>query len=89
MKLNPENKQTYALTIREPLDPRLMAWMDDFDIISQDAEQTVLLGAVKDQSALRNVLEHLWSFNITIVSFFPVEPHFHNTTAQDVNEPIC
>jgi hypothetical protein len=59
---------TYSIRIKGTGDAYWQDWLGEIQIISQDNNETVLIGQFADQPALRGFLDHLWNQNITVLS---------------------
>jgi hypothetical protein len=67
------NKQSgYNIKIQGQLDERWKEWFDDLDIILTADGDTILSGAIVDQSALHGVLKKIRNLGLTLIS---VNPH--------------
>jgi len=62
----------YRIVIEGELDPSWAAWMNGMSIeVNEDRDHgshTTLTGEVKDQSALRGILNKLWDLNLELRS---------------------
>jgi len=58
----------YHIRIKGNLNPTSFGWMEDASIIHQDNTETLIAIYIRDQSALRGLLEQFWNFNFTILS---------------------
>jgi hypothetical protein len=59
---------TYQIRIKGILNRSLASLNDDLSILSQENNETLLVGMFVDQPALRGLLDHLWNLNLTILS---------------------
>jgi hypothetical protein len=57
----------YQIKIRGKLDESWSQWFEGFQLYCCD-EDTIITGPVKDQVALRSMLETLWDLNLTVIS---------------------
>jgi len=66
------NKKTkgsiYHIRIKGILNPASFGWLEDVSILHQDNNETLLAINIKDQSALRGILNQFWNFNFTLLS---------------------
>jgi hypothetical protein len=59
----------YRIKIKETLDGRLVDQFGDLTVTPLGNGGTLIRGPFVDQVALRGLLEYLWNFNLTIISF--------------------
>ncbi len=64
---------TYCIRIKETLDSRIDAWLDEISILPQENGETLLVSSFPDQPALRGFLDQLWNLNITVISVERIE----------------
>lgn len=62
----------YHIKIQGQLDDRWQEWFDDLDIILTLDGDTILSGAIVDQSALHGVLKKISNLGMKLIS---VNPH--------------
>ena len=65
----------YQIRVQGHLEARWSDWFNDFTILG-DGDQTVLIGPVTDQAALRGLLNKIWDLNLTLISLDRVETNF-------------
>jgi len=65
-KENPSDR--CEIRIRGRLDPRWMGWFEGFTILELEGEETLLKGAVRDQSELHGLLGKIRDLNLKLVS---------------------
>ena len=58
----------YRIRVEGRLDPSWSEWLEGFTIRSQRDDNTLLVGAVVDQSALQGVLNKLFGMNLRLLS---------------------
>ncbi|MBN2548674.1 MAG: hypothetical protein JXB15_05935 [Anaerolineales bacterium] len=65
-----QEQTVYRICVQGQLDPRWSEWFAGLEITAnpQSPGQTVLSGPVRDQAALRGLLNKLWDLNLIIVS---------------------
>jgi hypothetical protein len=71
-KLN--HAQTYRIKLQGTLDPGSMDWFGDIIVIPQENGETVLVGRIRDQAALRGFLDQLWNLNLTVLAIERIKP---------------
>jgi hypothetical protein len=67
----------YQIKVQGNVDPSWSNWFSGMDM-SPDAGSgaqcvTTLTGYVRDQAALRGILNHLWDLNLTILSVIQIK----------------
>lgn len=75
---SPSTPCTYCIVIEGELDPGWSNWLNGLSVVPGSGEPatTTLAGPVRDQAALRSLLNRLWNMNLTLVSVNRVdEPH--------------
>jgi hypothetical protein len=62
--------EVYQILIRGQLDPQWSSWFEDLSVVQVEGEHgiTCLAGPVRDQVALRGILNKLWDLNLELVS---------------------
>jgi hypothetical protein len=69
----------YRIIVQGNVDARWSEWLDRFQISQDQSEDgipiTCFTGQVVDQAALRGVMNHLWDFNLTIISVSKLDDH--------------
>lgn len=69
MKFKKSNHaQTYAIRVKETINPITLEWFVELKFIHQENGETVLVGKFADQPALRGLLDQLWNLNLTVLS---------------------
>jgi len=58
----------YEIKIKEPLDPSWSEWFNDFTIYKSEDRETVIVGRVKDQTALHGLLAKIRNMNLTLIA---------------------
>jgi hypothetical protein len=58
-----------CIRIKETLSEDWSDWLDGLLITRDESGNTILVGSVLDQAALRGILGKLWDVNLTILSF--------------------
>jgi hypothetical protein len=58
-----------CIRIKETLSEDWSDWLDGLLITRDESGNTILIGSVLDQAALRGILGKLWDVNLTILSF--------------------
>jgi hypothetical protein len=73
LKKNDDNKEmidfVICIRIKETLSEDWSDWLDGLLITRDESGNTILIGSVLDQAALRGILGKLWDVNLTILSF--------------------
>ena len=73
-----KTKGYYQITVVGKIDPSWSEWMENMQLIShKDANGmylTTLSGALKDQAALRGLLNRLWDLNLVLHSIHQLNP---------------
>lgn len=64
--------EVYEIKIREPLDPSWSEWFHDFTIRRSEDQETILVGFVRDQTALHGLLAKIRNLNLTLISVIKV-----------------
>jgi GNAT superfamily N-acetyltransferase len=59
---------TYRIRIKGTANRSIASLIDDMSILTQENNETLLVGTFIDQPALRGLLDQLWNLNITILS---------------------
>jgi len=61
--------EVYQILIRGQLDPQWSSWFEDLSVVQVEGEHgiTCLAGPVRDQVALRGILNKLWDLNLEII----------------------
>ncbi len=65
-----ETTTQYQITLEGRLDNCWEDWFDGFTIrnLEQNDNNTVLIGPVADQAALRGLLNQIWDFSLVIIA---------------------
>ena len=58
----------YRIKVKETLNHPIVEWFDALTILPLENGETLMVGLIVDQVALRSLLEHLWNLNLTIIS---------------------
>jgi len=58
-----------CIRIKETLSKDWSGWFNGLLITRDENGNTILMGSVPDQAALRGILGKLWDLNLTILSF--------------------
>jgi hypothetical protein len=70
--------QAYEIVVRGELGQRWSKWLDGLahtvEVRESNPEGTVLKIEVRDQAALRGLLNQLWDLNLTLVRVLPIHP---------------
>lgn len=61
-------RSRYAIRVQGHLDPRWSEWLEGMTVTHEDGGMTRLEGPVRDQSALRGLLNRLWDLHLTLVT---------------------
>ena len=56
------------IRVQGHLDPSWTDWLDGFDLIHDERDETILTGTVKDQSALYGLIAKLRDLGVNLVS---------------------
>lgn len=67
------NETTICIRIKETLGEDWSAWFDGLLVDQDENGNTILMGPVADQSAVRGILCKLWDMNLTVMSFLIVD----------------
>ena len=65
--------KVYEIIIKEPLDPSWSEWFYGF-IIHRVKQETIIVGRVRDQTALHGLLARIRDFNLTLLSVNQIDP---------------
>lgn len=60
--------EVYEIKIKEPLDPSWSEWFNGFTIRKSEDHETVIVGRVRDQTALHGLLAKIRNLNLTLIS---------------------
>ncbi len=58
-----------CIRIKEALGGDWSEWLNGLSVTPGEDGNTILMGSVPDQAALRGILGKLWDLNLTILSF--------------------
>ena len=75
-----QTKKTYQIRLKGRIDPKWAVWFEGFTITPGGQGETLLVGAVVDQSALHGLLLKISNLGIPIISINPVEADSPETT---------
>lgn len=71
---NQKQPDSYEIRLKGLLDARWANWFDDFTITLTDSGETILTGAVADQSALYGLLKKVRDMGLPLLSINPTNP---------------
>jgi hypothetical protein len=60
---------TICIRVKGALSEDWSDWLDGLLVTPDETGNTILMGSIPDQSALRGILGKLWDLNLTILSF--------------------
>jgi hypothetical protein len=60
--------EVYEIIVKEPLDPSWSEWFYGFIISRAEKEETIIVGRVRDQTALHGLLGRIRDLNLTLLS---------------------
>lgn len=63
----------YEICIEGHLSPHWSEWLGGFNIINLDTGETLLLGLVRDQPALQDLLAKIRDLNLVVVSLHQLD----------------
>lgn len=58
-----------CIRIKETLSDGWSEWLEGLLVTLDEEGNTILMGTLPDQSALRGILGKLWDMNLTVLSF--------------------
>ena len=72
-------QEIYTIRVSGQLDPEWSQMLNGLEILTseEDGGSTVLVGPVRDQSALRGILNKLWDLNLSVLSVMRDEKSNH------------
>lgn len=70
--------QQVEIRIDGILDKDWVEWLEGFEIIHVDPNETVLLGMVKDQAALYGIVAKLRDLGLKLISLNPIEARIND-----------
>ena len=70
---NQKQPDSYEIRLKGLLDARWANWFDDFTITLTDSGETILTGAVADQSALYGLLKKVRDLGLPLLSVNPIK----------------
>lgn len=73
VEMNRDQGNTYCIRLKGILNRSITDWFGDITILSQENDETLLVGPFADQAALRGFLDQLWNLNFTILSVERIE----------------
>jgi len=75
--------RTYQFIVEGILDESWAAWLGELELVSQHQAAgrclTTLQGVIRDQAALRGVLNRLWDLNLALCSVQQIDPALTQT----------
>jgi len=71
---NQKQPDSYEIRLKGLLDARWANWFDDFTITLTDSGETILTGAVADQSALYGLLKKVRDMGLPLLAINPTNP---------------
>jgi hypothetical protein len=66
--------EVYEIIVKEPLDPTWSEWFYGFIIRRAEKEETIIVGRVRDQTALHGLLARIRDLNLTLLSVKQIDP---------------
>ncbi len=63
----------YRIRLKGGISHSIVDWVDDLSIFPQENGDTILVGHIPDQAALRGLLEQLWNLNYTVLAVELIE----------------
>jgi hypothetical protein len=63
---------SYEIRVKGHLDPTWSEWFDGMSIIHEDNGESLLVGKLTDQAALRGLLNQISDLGISLISVNPV-----------------
>ena len=63
----------YEIRIKGQLEPGWLDWFEGLQIQNLENGETILIGLITDQMALRGVLDKLWDLGLTLLSLHRIE----------------
>ena len=78
-----DGQGTYRIVIKGILDQKWSEWFDGFTITYPDTLHTLLVGKIRDQSALHGILAHIFDLGLTLISFIEIEEALENENLLD------
>lgn len=85
----PSLQETYHIRIKGRLDLKWKDWFENFQIIQQQENETLLSGSVPDQAALHGVLAAIrdLGLQLVLVERITKEKDINNHCANSVDQP--
>jgi len=84
-KQQSNDQGNYRIEVKGILDQKWSEWFDGFTITYRDNTNTILIGEVRDQSALHGILANIRDLGLTLVSIAEVEEVLENDKSSDKN----
>ncbi len=69
----PDDHTIYRIEVKGILDQKWAEWFDGFTITYRDETNTLLIGKIRDQSALHGLLANIRDLGLTLVSINTAE----------------
>jgi hypothetical protein len=60
--------EVYEIIVKEPLDPSWSEWFYGFIISRTEKQETIIVGRIRDQTALHGLLAKIQNLNLTLLS---------------------
>ena len=73
----------YTIRVRGHLNQRCMEWFDGFTLDLQENGDSLLSGALEDQSALHGVLERIRDLNLALLSVTQVDLECRESSSEN------
>lgn len=64
--------EVYEIKVKEPLNPSWSEWFGDFMISRSESQETIIVGRIRDQTALHGLLARIRNLNLTLLSVIKV-----------------
>ena len=84
-KQHPDDQGIYRIEVKGLLDQKWSEWFDGFTITYRDNTSTILIGKVRDQSALHGILANIRDLGLALISISEVEETLENDKPSDEN----
>ncbi len=73
VKYGRQKLNIYRIRLKGGIAGFIVDWFDGLSILPQENGDTVLVGQISDQAALRGLLEQLWNLNYTVLAVELIE----------------